>query len=205
MTYLLCVIIGYAVGCLSPAYLLSKIKKKDIRKSGTGNLGGTNTMVNFGKKWGILVMLFDILKALFVIKLCEWLFPTLLLAGAIAGTAAIFGHIFPFYLHFQGGKGLACLGGFILSVDWKYFVLILIIGIIVSIIINYGCGIPFTAAIVFPFIYFWESKSVVAFLIILLASSAIIYKHVDNVLKIRAGEEMSVRDFYKKKIGKQYD
>ena len=64
--------IGYGLGQLSPAALISKMKGKDLRKNGTGNLGATNTMIVFGKTYGILVMIFDVLKAYFAIKIAEW-------------------------------------------------------------------------------------------------------------------------------------
>ena len=60
---LLSAAIGYGIGQLSPAALISKLKNKDLRENGTGNLGATNTMLVFGKAYGIAVMIFDVLKA----------------------------------------------------------------------------------------------------------------------------------------------
>lgn len=98
------IIIGYLLGCISPAALVSKIKNKDLRKSGTGNLGATNTLLVFGKSWGVCVMLFDVAKAFTACKLARWLFPSLPIAGMLAGSAAVAGHIYPFYMKFRGGK-----------------------------------------------------------------------------------------------------
>lgn len=195
MNYLACTAIGYTFGCVSPSYFISQFMKKDIRKSGTGNLGATNTLFHFGRKWGVMVMLFDVFKAFISVKLCQWMFPAFLLSGIIAGTAAVIGHIFPFYLNFRGGKGLACLGGFILAINWKYFLILLFIGFVLSIIVNYACCTPFSAAILFPIMYSVETKSLSVLFVLMICSAGIVYSHMDNVYKIRRGEELSVRDF----------
>lgn len=69
MEWMLCIIIGYGLGCISPSYILSKWKKVDIRKSGTGNLGATNSFMNFGVKGGALVLILDFLKAFLAVVL----------------------------------------------------------------------------------------------------------------------------------------
>ena len=129
MKILLCILIGYLIGSLNPAALLSKLKKKDLRKQGTGNLGATNTMIVLGKGYGALVMLFDVAKAFASVKLAQLLFADLAVAGILAGSAAVIGHIYPFYLKFQGGKGLAAFGGMILAVDPLLFIILLVIAL----------------------------------------------------------------------------
>lgn len=195
MEYFICVCIGYGLGCLNPAYFISKWKHKDIRNTGTGNLGTTNTFINFGKGWGCLVLLFDMMKAFLSVKLCGGLFPELMLAGVVAGCFAVIGHIFPFYTGFHGGKGIASFAGFVLSVDVLLFLALLAIGCIVAVLINYGCGISFAASVLFPFIYSYKLQSAAAFIILSVCSAVIIYKHIDNVRKIKAGEEMPIHQF----------
>ena len=195
MEYFICGCIGYGLGCLNPAYFISKWKHKDIRNTGTGNLGTTNTFINFGKGWGCLVLLFDMMKACLSVKLCSWLFPELMLAGVVSGCLAVIGHIFPFYTGFHGGKGIASFAGFVLSVDVLLFLALLAIGCIVAVLINYGCGISFAASVLFPFIYSYKLQSVAAFIILSVCSAVIIYKHIDNVRKIKAGEEMPIHQF----------
>lgn len=195
MEYFICGCIGYGLGCLNPAYFISKWKHKDIRNTGTGNLGTTNTFINFGKGWGCLVLLFDMMKAFLSVKPCSWLFPELMLAGVVSGCLAVIGHIFPFYTGFHGGKGIASFAGFVLSVDVLLFLALLAIGCIVAVLINYGCGISFAASVLFPFIYSYKLQSVAAFIILSVCSAVIIYKHIDNVRKIKAGEEMPIHQF----------
>lgn len=75
MGNLISVIMGYFVGCLSPAAFLGRKHNVDLRKEGTGNLGATNTTIVLGKKAGAFVMLFDIVKAYAAAKIAKWLFP----------------------------------------------------------------------------------------------------------------------------------
>lgn len=118
--------------------------------------------------WSILsaVLLFDMFKAFAAVWLCRALFPEMELASVIAGSMAVIGHIFPFYLHFKGGKGIASLTGFILAADWKCFLFLLIVGCIAAVIVNYGCAISFSAASLFPVICLVKLQSVAAFAIL---------------------------------------
>jgi len=200
MEYFICGCIGYGLGCLNPAYFISKCKHKDIRNTGTGNLGTTNAFINFGKGWGCFVLLFDMLKAFSAVKLCSWLFPELMLAGVVSGGLAVIGHIFPFYTGFHGGKGIASFAGFVLSVDVMLFLVLLAVGCITAVVINYGCGISFAASVLFPIIYSYKLHSMAAFIILSVCSAVIIYKHMDNIRKIKAGEEMPINQFLRNYI-----
>lgn len=195
MGYIICMCIGYLLGCVNPAYFLSKLKHRDIRKSGTGNLGTTNAFMNFGKGWGFFVLVCDMTKAYLAVRIASGLFPDLMLAGVLAGCMAVIGHIFPFYTGFRGGKGIASFGGFILSADWRCFLLLLLIGCIAALVFNYGCGISFSAAFLFPILYSYLLHSMTAFLFLAVCSAVIIYKHRDNLQKIKDGTEMPVRTF----------
>ena len=94
-----------------PSSLVGRVKKTDVRKSGTGNLGATNTMLVLGWGAGIFVMLFDLMKSFLSGKLAQYLFPGLSTAGMLACIGAMIGHCFPVFHRFRGGKGLATFGG----------------------------------------------------------------------------------------------
>ena len=101
----LSIALGYFVGSLSPSSLVGRVKKTDVRKSGTGNLGATNTMLVLG--WGaeIFVMLFDLMKSFLSGKLAQYLFPGLSVAGMLACIGAMIGHCFPVFHRFRGARG----------------------------------------------------------------------------------------------------
>jgi len=197
MKILYCLIIGYLLGSLSPSALISKLKKKNLRECGTKNLGATNTMLTFGKWYGLFVMLFDISKAYIAVKLARMFFPALAVSGVLAGSAAVVGHVYPFYLRFKGGKGLAAFGGLVLGLDPLLFLILLVIALILMLIINYSVAMPMSAAVLFPVLYGIQSRDIIGALILTAVSVLIIYKHFSNIYKARRGEDVKIREFVK--------
>lgn len=205
MRIILCVLLGYLLGSLSPAAMFSKIKKKNLRKQGTGNLGATNTMLVLGKRYGALVMLFDIAKAFVSVKLAQLIFPSFAVCGVLAGGAAVVGHIYPFYMKFKGGKGLAAFGGFILGVDPLLFLILLIIALVMMLIFNYGVAMPVSAAVLFPILYGIRNGDVASVIVVTMVSILIICKHLSNIGKAWRKEETKVRDYLKKMFHKNHE
>lgn len=195
-----CILIGYLLGSLNPAALLSKLKKKNLRKQGTGNLGATNTMLVLGKGYGALVMIFDIAKAFSAVKLVGLLCPNASVVGILTGFAAVIGHIYPFYMKFKGGKGLAAFGGMILALDPLLFLILLLTALALMLIINYSIAMPMSAAVLFPILYGIRSCSVVMGLIAMAISVLIIAKHFSILAKIKRGDEVKVRDYIKNSL-----
>ncbi len=197
MKILFTVFFGYLLGSLSPSALIGKIKKVDLRKKGTKNLGASNTMFIFGKLWGAIVMVFDIAKSYVAVKLAEAILPAISFAGILAGCASVVGHIFPFYLKFKGGKGLASYGGMILALDPVLFLILLAISLILMLIVNYGVAMPISAGILFPLLYAFRHPGIVSVLLAVLVSVLIIIKHAPNIGKARRGEDVKVREYIK--------
>ena len=117
MIRVVCVLIGYIFGLFQTSYIYGKMKGIDIRKHGSGNAGTTNTLRVMGKKAGVLFC--DIMKTGLAMTLVRFLFKNtygdiLPLLALYTGAGAILGHNFPFYLHFKGGKGIACTAGLII-------------------------------------------------------------------------------------------
>ena len=195
--YFLSILLGYLLGSLSPSALLSKLKKKNLRNQGTRNLGATNTMLILGKGYGALVMLFDSAKAYAAVKLAANLFPALAYGGLIAGCAAVVGHIFPFYMSFKGGKGLAAYGGMILGLEPLLFLILLMIAVAAMFITNHAIAMTVSAALLFPIFLFIHTGDMAAFLIVASISVLIITRHTGSILEAIHGEDTKVRDFIK--------
>lgn len=193
-------ILGYLLGCISPAALFGKLKKQNLRKKGTGNLGATNAMLVLGRGYGAAVMLFDIIKAFVAVRLAARLFPQLALAGLISGSAAVVGHIFPFYLKFKGGKGLAAYGGMILGLDPLLFCVLLLITLTLMFIVNYSVAMPMSAAVLFPVFYALRNGRTVGTLLATAISVLIIVKHFSNIGKAWRGEDNKVREFVRERL-----
>lgn len=197
---LLSIIIGYLLGALSPAALISKLKKVDLRENGTRNLGATNTMLTFGKLYGALVMLFDIAKSAFAVLLVKALFPEMPVVGLLAGTFAVVGHIFPFYMRFKGGKGLAAFAGLVLAFDPMIFLLLLVLCTSLMLIVNYSYIMPLSAGALFPLLAALKSGELSVLLITLFAGLLIIFKHASNYTKAKNGNEIKVREYIKNNL-----
>ncbi len=195
MEYLYSATMGYLLGSISPSYLLSKVKNVDIRKSGTENLGASNTFVHFGRFWGVFVMLFDILKAYIAVKIAEAMWTANAFVGFVAGSAAVLGHNYPFYLKFKGGKGLASFGGFVLAASPSLFMLLLPLCLFVAFIFNYGCVLSLAGAILFPILAGVHFRSIFAFFVCAVAGASMFFKHLHNLRRIVDGEERKLTEF----------
>ncbi|MDO4490480.1 MAG: glycerol-3-phosphate 1-O-acyltransferase PlsY [Lachnospiraceae bacterium] len=123
---LICLVIGYCFGLFQTSYIYGRILQGvDIRTQGSGNAGTTNAIRVFGKKVGLLTAICDVCKCILAVVLVGALFgnafpeiSTLLRIYAAAGV--ILGHVFPFYMGFRGGKGIACFGGMVMAFgDWR--------------------------------------------------------------------------------------
>ena len=190
MKYIVCSLIGYCIGTINPSFLIAKKQGVDIRKEGSGNAGASNALIILGKLTGVICALLDISKACLALFLTQTLFPGAKYAFAITGTACIVGHIYPFYMKFKGGKGLACLGGIILYYNWRVFLIMLAIEIIIALATDYICFVPLTASVAFPIVYVLGEKNIWGGMILFIATTVMIIKHIENLKRIRSGTEM---------------
>lgn len=193
MYYIYAILLGYLLGCSSMSYYLAKFNHVDIRSSGSKNLGASNTMMLMGWKAGILVGVHDIGKAVLAVLLANILFPGVAHIGAVAGVACVWGHIFPFYLKFQGGKGFASFLGMALAINWKFTLVLLIAVVIITLVTDYIVIGTMTSIISFPTYMGVVSHSYILPLIIMAASVLIIYKHRENLVRIYKGTEIGFR------------
>lgn len=190
MKYVLCFLIGYLISAINPSYIIAKLRGVDIREKGSKNAGASNALILFGRVIGIGCALFDIAKAAFAIWLCGKIFPELDYSFAVTGVACIIGHSFPIYMKFRGGKGLACLGGMILAFDWRVFLIMLAAEIVVAVATDYICFVPLTASAAFPIVYGIMRRDVWGALIIALILPFMIYKHKENLKRIKQKTEL---------------
>ena len=200
MEFVCCILIGYFIGCINPAYFIGKIKGIDVKRKGSKNAGASNALLLFGKAFGVFCAVFDIFKAwlaIFIAK--EILFVTYQYAFVLTAVSSIFGHIFPFYMRFRGGKGLASFGGMVLSYDWRVFLLMLGCAVVVALVSNYLCFVTIGASIAFPIIYGVQRGDALGAILLLLPSAVMIYKHLENVKRVFKGEEIRVSYLWNKK------
>lgn len=200
MAIIICLFVGYFFGSLNPAALLSSRKGINLRQEGTKNLGASNTLLVMGKKQGAAVMCFDILKAYLPYKVMQLLFPKLYLAGILTGAAAVVGHIFPFYLEFKGGKGLASFAGFVLAYNPQIFLFLLILTGTLLFLVNHGVVMPVTGSLLFPLLAGANSKDLFITLICVAVSGLLLFKHWSNLGLAIRGEDIKIRSYVRERL-----
>ena len=193
MQYLLAVMLGYLLGCSSMAYYIGLAKKKDIRTAGSGNLGASNATVLFGWGAGVLVALHDIGKAVLAVLAAKWLFPEAACADAAAGVACVLGHIFPFYLKFKGGKGLASYFGMTLALNWRLALIIVAVVVLATVITDYIAVGALSTIVVVPVYEYFHTQNLLLVGILCIATAVMFVKHWENILRIAKHEEIGLR------------
>ena len=186
--YLFCVILGYAVGSVVAAILISRIFfKDDVRLYGSGNSGATNAARTYGLGFGVLTFVFDFLKGL----LACWLGR--LIAGdaglALAGFAAVIGHCFPAYFGFKGGKGVSVGAAFALMLDWRIFFAALILFIVLAAVTRIVSVGSITATACVGVLSLVIPENSLCRVMGLAAAITVIIMHRSNIVRLFRGEE----------------
>ncbi|MBP3664589.1 MAG: glycerol-3-phosphate acyltransferase, partial [Tyzzerella sp.] len=166
LKYMIVILFSYLVGTSSMSLYLAKLKGVNIREKGSKNLGASNAMILMGWKAGILVGIHDIGKAALAVILAKTFFPDSSYIGAVAGVAAVIGHIFPFYLKFKGGKGFASFIGMALAIHWKCALILMLVVVVVTLITDYIVVGTMTTILSFPAYMGYQSHDYILPLII---------------------------------------
>lgn len=193
MGYIIAILTAYFLGSSNMAFYLSKMKDVDIRKNGSGNLGASNATVLLGWGAGVIVAVHDIGKALIAVLAAKWAFPDLEYVGAAAGVACVLGHIFPFYLKFKGGKGLASFIGMMAALDWKVALGIVVLLVVVTLVTDFIALGTISVSVAAPVGMWFTTHSFVVPLILGVATVVMIYKHRENIVRIRNHTEIGLR------------
>ncbi|MEO5924023.1 MAG: glycerol-3-phosphate 1-O-acyltransferase PlsY [Bryobacteraceae bacterium] len=195
MTALLSIVIAYLLGSIPFGYVLTRlVTGRDVRASGSGNIGATNVLRTAGKKVGIATLALDILKGVAAVALTEWLTdsdPTWMALSALAVSA---GHVFPVFLNFQGGKAVATFAGafgYLMPLPLLGTMIVFVIAVAATKYISAGSVL---GAGMFPLgAWIILHPSAVEMVSVLVACGLIIYRHQANIERIRLGTESVFR------------
>ena len=187
-----CIAAGYLLGCLNGAILVSHVLlREDVRSKGSGTAGLTNYLRNYGGWATALVALIDLAKTVLACLIGMWLLPAdPALGKMIAGAAAQIGHIFPLYYGFHGGKGIVCAGAIALMMDWRIFLILFGIFLIIFLATKLVSLASITAAVCYAaaFILFYHNHLWVAVLGVEVAALAV-FMHRSNIVRLLRGQE----------------
>ena len=192
MLIVLCALVGYLLGGLNGAIVISRLTQhEDVRTKGSGNAGMTNFMRNYGWSTTLLVIAVDIGKAFLAIWLASLIWPeggnT---ARMLGGVASQVGHVFPVYFGLRGGKGILSAAGVALAMDWRIFLTLFAVFLVVVILSKYVSLGSIIAAASYP-IGFWLCFPGEYAIVALAGVMAIlaIFMHRSNIVRLLHGQE----------------
>ena len=180
---------SYLLGSIPFGLVLTKIfLKKDIREIGSGNIGTTNVLRTGKKSLAVATLLLDLLKGYFSIIITFTYFENLISYSALI---CFIGHIFPIWLKFKGGKGVATYLGVILALSYKFFLIFGITWLILSFLFRYASLSSIVSSlIVFVYSYFFINNfSLILFIFFVI----IIYTHRENIVRLKNSEESKIK------------
>lgn len=193
MEYLL-LLGAYLIGSIPFGLVLGKVAGVDIRAGGSGNIGATNVARLVGKKLGVLTLVCDALKGMLPMLVAGWLLKEggqRELWMALCGAAAFLGHLYPLYLKFQGGKGVATALGIFLYLAPLAAVIDLLI--FAGVLYNWGYVslASLTAVLMMPGLIWLLTGSISKSLLAFAIGVLIWIKHRDNIIRLMKHEEKS--------------
>ena len=185
MDYIVTALISYLFGSIPFGYLFTKILlKKDIRNVGSGNIGATNVLRTGNKSLGYLTLILDIAKAVVPVIYIKFNYPDLIYISALC---AFLGHLFPIWLKFKGGKGVATFVGILISINIYYALVFGIVWTLTFLISRYSSLSSLFASISIPIYLLIFNQSNIIFFIIMFV--LIFYTHRENIKRLINKEE----------------
>ena len=191
---LLLTILFYLIGSFPFALILTKLSGfGDIRNIGSGNVGATNVLRTGNKLLAIIVLSLDILKGLIPYLIIHIYFNELSLLNKIfLCHLAVIGHIYPIWLKFKGGKGVATYLGVILALSFKFGIIFGITWLIISFIFKYSSlASMISALIVFAYSTILDNTTLSVFLFI--SFVIILYTHRENIVRLKDSKETKIK------------
>ena len=188
---LLAILIGYGLGSIPFGLVLTRLAGLgDVRKIGSGNIGATNVLRTGRKGLAAATLLLDAAKGAAAVLLARWLWPGLGLDG-LAAIAAFLGHLYPVWLRFRGGKGVATMLGIVAALAWQVMLVMAATWLLMLLVTRYSSAGGMSAAIAAPIAaYFLEGLG----LAMLFAGIAllVLWKHRENIARLIKGTEPKV-------------
>jgi acyl phosphate:glycerol-3-phosphate acyltransferase len=194
MNGLLAIVIAYLLGSIPFGYLLTRIATgRDVRQSGSGNIGATNVLRTAGRKLGLATLMLDIVKGTLAVVIAKWMTGDTNVM-AVAALAVCAGHVFPAFLKFQGGKAVATFAGafgYLMPIPMFATALVFMIAVAASKYVSLG---SILGALMFP-IGAWLilHPSWTELLAAFASCALVIYRHKSNIERLRAETESVVQ------------
>ena len=190
MEHLIVGITSYLIGSIPFGFILTKIfLKKDIREIGSGNIGATNALRTGNKLVGYSTLILDIVKAIIPVIYVKMNYPELIY---IASLCAFLGHVFPIWLKFNGGKGVATYVGILFSINILLGLIFVISWGVIFLISRYSSLSSIIGSLSVPlYLFITTEKSSVIFFITMFV--LIFFTHRENIIRLKNKEESKTK------------
>ena len=185
MEVIIVAITSYLLGSIPFGFILTKtFLRKDIRDFGSGNIGATNALRTGNKSLGYGTLLLDVLKAIIPVIYTKLNYPDYIF---ITSMFVFLGHVFPLWLKFKGGKGVAPYVGILFSINLIYGIVFVSVWIITFLISKYSSLASLIASFTIPiYLLFFNNENLIFFSIMFVL---ILYTHRENVKRFKNKEE----------------
>ena len=182
--------ICYLTGSIPFGFILTKIfLKKDIREIGSGNIGATNVLRTGNKTIGYLTLLLDVLKAIIPVIYIKFQFPELVYVSSLS---VFIGHVFPVWLKFIGGKGVAAYVGILFSINYIFGALFVFSWLIIFFISKYSSLASLIGSLSVPvYILIFQGLENLFFYVIMFI--LIFFTHRENIKRLKNKEETKTK------------
>ena len=188
MTYglILALVFGYLLGSIPFGLLLTRAAGLgDVRKIGSGNIGATNVLRTGNKGLAAATLLLDALKGTAAVLIAGHFAPE---TAVWAGLGAFLGHLFPVWLGFKGGKGVATYLGVLIGLAWQVALIFAVVWLVMAFLFRYSSLAALTAAVIVPIALYFMSAPQIAILFVVM-SIIVFIKHRANISRLLAGTE----------------
>ena len=182
----LIILASYIFGSIPFGYVFTKIiLKKDIRDIGSGNIGATNVLRTGNKLIGYLTLIFDVLKSVIPVIYIKFFFPEYIF---ISSLSVFIGHVFPIWLNFKGGKGVATYLGILFCIDFILGLNFILIWLIIFVIFKYSSLSSILSSLFIPITYYFiiDDNNYYFFIIMFIL---IFFTHRSNIKRLINGNE----------------
>jgi len=189
---------AYLLGSIPVGWIVARLFfKTDIRSKGSGNIGATNALRQFGTAVGLIVLLLDMSKGIIAVLLAKSIYGSGTMMVVICGLLAILGHVFPIWLKFKGGKGVATAAGVFIALTPISLLIALLVFIVVVVITRYVSLGSIVAALSLLAvnvisIFRQPNKDYALLILVVLIVAMIIYKHKENIARLIRGNENKI-------------
>ena len=185
-------VVGYLLGSIPFGLLITQAAGLgDVRKIGSGNIGATNVLRTGNKKLAALTLLLDALKGTAAVLFAAWIYAWSPWAVIPAGLGAFLGHLFPVWLGFKGGKGVATYLGVLIAFSWQSALVFAAVWLGIALVTRYSSLAALVATIAVPVaLYLFGLPEVAALFAVL--SVIVFIKHRANISRLKAGTESRI-------------